>query len=146
MLEQDLLPFFSPKGQDKHGFWTSASAEKTDAFGYTYLDVKGDPQATKSDFRDLYSWSVRPQPEPENWQPSPPKTMEPLDLSNSQVYKGHSEYIAPTPPVHVHKQAVTDMVRDLEVAPQAQQVVRLREELPPAKTYREWFVDDTVER
>ena len=146
MLESNLLPFFSPKGQDKNGFWTSKSARRTEAFGHTYPDVKGNPQATKENFRRLYSWSIRPQPEPQGWKPTPPKEMEPLDLSGAQVFKDHPEYVAPTPPIHLAGQAKANLVSSMMTVPQPLEAIHLQKKSVTSAKFREWFVDDTVER
>lgn len=146
MLEKDLLPFFPPNWQDDNGFWSSNPARHTKSFGYTYSDVKGNPQATKANFRTLYFWLLRLQPKCKDWRPTTPPQMEPLDLSKAQVYKDHPEYVAPTPPVHINKQATASIVPDMQIVPQPLNIASLQRIITPARKYREWFVDDGVER
>ena len=145
-LQDDLLPFFCPPGKDGKQFWTSKTCQFTTNFGYTYSEVKGSPNATINNFQDLYSWSLRPQPEPPLWQPKPPLSMTPLDLSDAKVFKGHPEYI---PPRSVHTMAAkfeTLSVQSLKAVPPPVSSVQVREDTQTATQDRAWFVNDEVER
>lgn len=148
LLSEDLKPFFSPEG----GFWNSSRAEHTASFGYIYSDVKRDSPTTRDHFRDMHAWSLRPQPEPLHWQPTPPEGMIPLDLSNAQVYDGHPEYLKPIQPkgsamslpVAITSTQISSLESASEVVLPKLNIEHL--DASPSGQYKEWFVDNEVER
>jgi hypothetical protein len=54
----DLLPFRAPKGASSQ-YWTTATARKTQTFGYRYKDAQGQPKDLQKNFATSYSWAVR---------------------------------------------------------------------------------------
>ncbi|KAF3000407.1 hypothetical protein E8E14_002195 [Neopestalotiopsis sp. 37M] len=54
----DLLPFRAPKGASSQ-YWTTATARKTQTFGYRYQDAQGQPSDLQKNFASSSSWAVR---------------------------------------------------------------------------------------
>ena len=93
-LKTPLTPFRSFRDKDTETFWTSLSSEHTQTFGYTYPDIKKDAAITRTAFEKHHLWSLSPR-SGKGWKPSPPAELEPLDLSEAQVFKDHLEYVKP---------------------------------------------------
>ena len=173
LADQDLLPFFSPKGQDPRGFWTSNSARHTTKFGYTYEDVLSNPNETVENFERKHEWSLRPKDLAKDWHPVIHPDMIPLDLSRAQVYRGHLEYVPPGPPpvyINIKKLALPEKseisrierhelkTRDIENTGNISSangdqadinsegtVEKATPRTSSVQKLRDWFVDDAVE-
>lgn len=168
-LQEPLLPFFKPKSKvastidtanPDENCWTSEDAANTRSFGYTFKEVKTSPEETVEEFRRRYGWSIRPQPTPSNWKPSPPPDLKPLDLSTAQVYLKHPEYLKPSEPsvttivepilraVQLSNIAASNTVSTMKAMDNiTSETIEASSVAKPVTGKRvEWFIDDAVER
>ena len=93
MAARPLIPFRNPANQGSQQFWTSDTAISTEAFGYTYPELVGNPPpaAVQKIWGDQYGWARRltPRRNP-NVRPTI-SSFEPMDLKDSQVFQGIRE-------------------------------------------------------
>lgn len=161
-------------------FWNSAasndeprSARFVETFGYTYPDLQA--EHVLANFTKNYQWSTRTAGADEFGIVKPPPDMEPLTLSNTQVYQGLEQRLA-EPAIGPFRTAKSVLVSGVETMKDAalgfdsdnaavskQQVMAeespLAESLPmpqapiPAPDtvdesagFRQWFIDHSVKR
>lgn len=104
-------------------FWTSNDSKSTLNFGYTYADIAGletgNAQAVQKLWADRYDWARRLTPlEDSNDWDGAPADLEPMDLSNTQFYKGIAEFkpLNPRPATVNLPEAVSSAAKPADVA------------------------------
>ncbi|MCJ1396693.1 hypothetical protein MMC18_009585 [Xylographa bjoerkii] len=168
--KEPLKPFRNTKKspvEKETDYWTSLDCEKTEDFGYTYPDIKDEPNAPEmlARFKKRYEWSRRLRPDDKFGKP--PLDMEPLDLSAAPVFdypKDTPEAAAfndisktfrkPTEKLNIETPNITLPIQQQAVSsamasqPEYQNIAATLEpsKIDESRVSREWFVDDVVER
>ena len=136
LVHDGLVPFrkYPLVSDPKKRFWTSDLARKTEDFGYEYADLYGKDQSVeqiRETFAKNYGWSRRLTPFQHFGKPPP--EMEPLDLSEAQVFQYTSSAKSATQFRRLHPRA--------EIQPMRQETLAAK----PTVSH-EWYIDDVVER
>ena len=132
-----LLPFrkYPLVTDPEKRFWSSNLAKEIEVLGYTYpeLSNKQSAEQIRESFAKNYGWSRRLTPFQHFGSPTP--EMEPLDLSNAQVYQytssveSASQFVRLTPRAEIQQVQLSQQTTTAE-----------------AKVSEEWYIDSVVER